>query len=153
MVFLFVEETKQRSLEELDHIFAVSKRDFMKFQTSAYLPWTVRRYIFGSFKPKPILYKDLVWGSEEVVAEEVKRTPVQPPRMSHSQNGTLQRTPVQPQPARSVATTEPDRSQVAEMEELYPPGVHVPYADSYQDGRTPAVPMNDAAFRNYNLPK
>ncbi|EGR48913.1 uncharacterized protein TRIREDRAFT_26160, partial [Trichoderma reesei QM6a] len=42
MVFLLVEETKRRTLEELDHIFAVSKRKFMRFQLFEYLPWLVR---------------------------------------------------------------------------------------------------------------
>lgn len=65
MVFLLVEETKRRTLEELDHIFAVSKRKFMRFQLCEYLPWLVRYYIFGSKKPRPELYEDLIWGPSE----------------------------------------------------------------------------------------
>ncbi|OTA06064.1 hypothetical protein A9Z42_0067840 [Trichoderma parareesei] len=65
MVFLLVEETKRRTLEELDHIFAVSKRKFMRFQLFEYLPWLVRYYIFGSKKPRPELYEDLIWGPSE----------------------------------------------------------------------------------------
>lgn len=62
MVFLFVEETKRRSLEELDHIFAVSKRKFMRFQITEHLPWLVRRHLFGARYPRPKLYKDLIEG-------------------------------------------------------------------------------------------
>ncbi|OPB36848.1 hypothetical protein A0O28_0059280 [Trichoderma guizhouense] len=66
MVFLLVEETKRRTLEELDHIFAVSKRKFMRFQVFEYLPWLIQRYILGSPKPRPELYEDLIWGLMEV---------------------------------------------------------------------------------------
>lgn len=38
LVLLLVEETKGRSLEELDLVFAVSKRRFMSFQIRKYLP-------------------------------------------------------------------------------------------------------------------
>ncbi|KAL7951280.1 MFS general substrate transporter [Trichoderma barbatum] len=65
MVFLLVEETKRRTLEELDHIFAVSKRKFMRFQVFEYLPWLVQHYIFGSPKPRPELYEDVIWGPAE----------------------------------------------------------------------------------------
>ncbi|KAF3059180.1 Hexose transporter HXT8 [Trichoderma lentiforme] len=65
MVFLLVEETKRRTLEELDHIFAVSKRKFMRYQLFEYLPWLIQRYILGSPKPRPELYKDLIWDPKE----------------------------------------------------------------------------------------
>lgn len=65
MVFLLVEETKRRTLEELDHIFAVSKRKFMRFQVFEYLPWLIQRYLFGGQKPRPELYEDLIWGPME----------------------------------------------------------------------------------------
>ncbi|KAK4074068.1 hypothetical protein Trihar35433_3542 [Trichoderma harzianum] len=65
MVFLLVEETKRRTLEELDHIFAVSKRKFMRYQLFEYLPWLIQRYILGSPKPRPELYEDLIWGPIE----------------------------------------------------------------------------------------
>ncbi|KAL7782515.1 MFS general substrate transporter [Trichoderma ceciliae] len=65
MVFLLVEETKRHTLEELDHIFAVSKRKFMRFQLFEYLPWLVRYYLFGSSRPRPELYEDMIWGPAE----------------------------------------------------------------------------------------
>ncbi|EHK23342.1 uncharacterized protein TRIVIDRAFT_133172, partial [Trichoderma virens Gv29-8] len=62
MVFLLVEETKRRTLEELDHIFAVSKRKFMRFQLFEYLPWLIQWYIFGRrSNPRPELYEDVIW--------------------------------------------------------------------------------------------
>lgn len=63
LVFLLVEETKRRSLEDLDHIFAVSKREFMRFQVFEYLPWAVNRYLLGRRKPRPEMYRDMIWGS------------------------------------------------------------------------------------------
>lgn len=37
----------------------------MRFQLFEYLPWLVRYYIFGSGKPRPELYEDLIWGPSE----------------------------------------------------------------------------------------
>lgn len=62
LVFLLVEETKGRSLEDLDLVFAVSKRRFMSFQVGDYLPWFIKRHLFGSRAPKPELYHDMIWG-------------------------------------------------------------------------------------------
>ena len=46
MIILWVPETKQRTLEELDYIFAVPTRRFMSYQTGTWLPWFIKRYIF-----------------------------------------------------------------------------------------------------------
>jgi sugar porter (SP) family MFS transporter len=46
LVFLFVPETKMRTLEELDEVFSISSRRFVKHQTSEYLPWWTKRYVF-----------------------------------------------------------------------------------------------------------
>ncbi|KAF8528490.1 hypothetical protein BU17DRAFT_73513 [Hysterangium stoloniferum] len=45
MIFLFVPETKQRTLEELDYIFAVPTRTHMSYQLTKVLPWWFKRYI------------------------------------------------------------------------------------------------------------
>jgi hypothetical protein len=45
MIFLFVPETKQRTLEELDYIFAVPTRTHMKYQTFIVLLWWFNCYI------------------------------------------------------------------------------------------------------------
>ena len=37
---------QQRTLEELDYIFAVPTRRFMSYQTGTWLPWFIKRYIF-----------------------------------------------------------------------------------------------------------
>ncbi|KAL4755371.1 hypothetical protein BDW72DRAFT_200030 [Aspergillus terricola var. indicus] len=46
MIFLWVPETKQRTLEELDYIFAVPTRTHMRYQLFQVLPWWIKRYIF-----------------------------------------------------------------------------------------------------------
>ncbi|KAF7883208.1 uncharacterized protein EAF02_005128 [Botrytis sinoallii] len=46
MIFLFVPETKQRTLEELDYIFAIPTRTFMKYQITKTLPYWIQRYVF-----------------------------------------------------------------------------------------------------------
>ena len=67
MIFLWLPETKQRSLEELDYVFGVSTRRHMNFQLFEVLPWWFRTYILRrKGLPSPQLYR-LV--SEETSAE------------------------------------------------------------------------------------
>lgn len=57
MIFLFMPETKQRTLEELDYIFAISTRRFMKHQVGSVLPWWIKTYIFRrKIGPCPALW-------------------------------------------------------------------------------------------------
>ncbi|MBE7179903.1 MAG: sugar porter family MFS transporter, partial [Terriglobus roseus] len=55
LVFLFVPETRQRTLDELDEVFSIPTRRFIKYQTTTHLPWMARRYILrqtpGDLKP------------------------------------------------------------------------------------------------------
>lgn len=45
-IFMFMPETKQRSLEELDYVFAVPTTVHAKFQVSKKLRWWVGKYVF-----------------------------------------------------------------------------------------------------------
>src|SRR5271170_8393861 len=57
MIFLWLPETKQRTLEEMDYIFAVPMRTHMKFQAGKMFPWWFRRYILRrKGVPAPQLY-------------------------------------------------------------------------------------------------
>lgn len=56
-IFMFMPETKQRSLEELDYVFAVPTTIHAKFQLTKALPWWVGRYVFRKRNTtKPELY-------------------------------------------------------------------------------------------------
>jgi len=46
MIFLWVPETKQRTLEELDYIFAVPTRTHMRYQMTKALPYFIQRWVF-----------------------------------------------------------------------------------------------------------
>lgn len=46
MIFFWVPETKQRTLEELDYIFAVPVSTFAKYQLTEALPWWIKRWVF-----------------------------------------------------------------------------------------------------------
>lgn len=46
LVFLFVPETRMKTLDELDEVFSISTRRFIAYQVTEYLPWVVRYYIF-----------------------------------------------------------------------------------------------------------
>lgn len=62
MIFLFVPETKQRTLEELDYIFAVPTRTFINYQLKVWLPWFIKRHVLHNrgAKLKPLYHFDLV---------------------------------------------------------------------------------------------
>jgi len=46
LCFLLQPETAQRTLEELDFVYAVPVPVFVKYQTTTWLPWFIRRYVF-----------------------------------------------------------------------------------------------------------
>jgi hypothetical protein len=46
MIFFWVPETKQRTLEELDYIFAVPTSVFMRYQLNKALPYWIQRWVF-----------------------------------------------------------------------------------------------------------
>ena len=52
LIFLFVPETKQRSLEEMDHLFTVPTGSFISFELRKSTPWFFKRYIFRSTREK-----------------------------------------------------------------------------------------------------
>ncbi|KAG6011854.1 hypothetical protein E4U43_008075 [Claviceps pusilla] len=47
LIFLFVPETKQKTLEELDYVFAVPDRTHARYQLGIVLPWWCRRWLLG----------------------------------------------------------------------------------------------------------
>lgn len=50
LVFLFVPETRLKTLDELDVVFSVSTRRFVRYQVMEYLPWWTRRYLLRQRK-------------------------------------------------------------------------------------------------------
>lgn len=45
LIFFFMPETMQRSLEELDYVFGVPTRTHAKYQLTQVLPWWIKRYV------------------------------------------------------------------------------------------------------------
>ncbi|KAF2805874.1 sugar transporter-like protein [Mytilinidion resinicola] len=87
MIFLFVPETKQRTLEELDYIFAIPTRRFMSHQCGTVLPWWVKRYVLRrKTGPCPALWSfdGHLAGGDKDFEEAVRRASVaageEPPR-------------------------------------------------------------------------
>ena len=57
LIFFFLPETKQRTLEELDYVFGVTTRRHAQFQTTEQFPWWFRKYIlFRKGENEPQLY-------------------------------------------------------------------------------------------------
>ncbi|ETI24961.1 hypothetical protein G647_04331 [Cladophialophora carrionii CBS 160.54] len=45
LIFFLLPETRLKTLDELDDVFSISTRAFVKYQVTEYLPWFVKRYI------------------------------------------------------------------------------------------------------------
>jgi len=57
MIFFWLPETKQRSLEELDYVFGVPTRKHMAFQSKEMFPWWFKRWVMmRKGEPMPQLY-------------------------------------------------------------------------------------------------
>lgn len=69
LIVLCVPETKQRTLEELDYVFAVPTRIFIKYQVKTWLPWFIKRHVLFNREAKlePLYHFDRV---EMTVSEE-----------------------------------------------------------------------------------
>jgi len=55
MIFCFVRETKQLTLEELDQVFSVPTNTYLKYETTVWLPYFFKRHIFRKKIAKPAL--------------------------------------------------------------------------------------------------
>jgi sugar porter (SP) family MFS transporter len=60
MIFCFVRETKQLTLEELDQVFSVPTSQYLKYESTVWLPWFIKRYIMFQKveRPPPIIEKE-----------------------------------------------------------------------------------------------
>lgn len=62
LIFFFLPETKQRTLEELDYVFAVSTRRHAKYQLTEALPYWFRKHILrrkGLVEPQLYRFQDI----------------------------------------------------------------------------------------------
>ncbi|KAG5980271.1 hypothetical protein E4U43_006761 [Claviceps pusilla] len=59
MIFCFVRETKQLTLEEIDQVFSVPTKKFLHYETTVWLPWVVKRYVLMQkiARPPPLMEK------------------------------------------------------------------------------------------------
>lgn len=60
MIFCFVRETKQLTLEEIDQVFSVPTKQFLGYELKVWLPYFIKRHIFRQniMKPPPIIEKE-----------------------------------------------------------------------------------------------
>ncbi|KAL8745458.1 MAG: hypothetical protein Q9190_002395 [Brigantiaea leucoxantha] len=74
LIFLFVPETKQRTLEELDYVFAVPTRTHASYMVTKALPWWFNRYVlWRKGAPLPPLYTfDSAVAADQVTAVKGK---------------------------------------------------------------------------------
>ena len=75
MIFFFVPETKQRTLEELDYVFAVPTRTHMRYQLTKSLPYFIKRWVFlrKDAKLQPLYTFDM---PDTIEVHEVERKEV-----------------------------------------------------------------------------
>jgi MFS family permease len=57
MIYCFVRETKQLTLEELDQVFSIPTKEYLSHETKVWLPYMVKRHILRKRieKPPPII--------------------------------------------------------------------------------------------------
>ncbi|KAH9862671.1 hypothetical protein J1614_010764 [Plenodomus biglobosus] len=55
MIFCFVRETKQLTLEELDQVFSVPTKTYLRYETKVWLPYFIKRYVLRKKIAKPEL--------------------------------------------------------------------------------------------------
>ncbi|OBW63920.1 MAG: Uncharacterized protein AUREO_060140 [Aureobasidium pullulans] len=68
MIFAFVRETKQLTLEEIDQVFSVPTKTFLNYELTTWLPWFVKRHLLfqkSTPKPAPIIEK-ASWHDQDV---------------------------------------------------------------------------------------
>ncbi|ATY63701.1 plastidic glucose transporter 4 [Cordyceps militaris] len=61
MVFCFVRETKQLTLEEIDQVFSVPTKTFLRYELKEQVPWFIKRYIFfnkSAPRPPPVFEQE-----------------------------------------------------------------------------------------------
>lgn len=80
MIFLWLPETKQRTLEELDYIFGVPTRKFINYNFGVALPWWWKRWVLfdKSVTLKPLYTFDGVEGHYQV-AETIRGNSTEKP--------------------------------------------------------------------------
>ncbi|KAI5269337.1 hypothetical protein E4T47_07141 [Aureobasidium subglaciale] len=67
MIFAFVRETKQLTLEEIDQVFSVPTKTFLNYEMTTWLPYFLKRHVmFQKSTPKPApLIEKASWSEEE----------------------------------------------------------------------------------------
>ncbi|KKY26718.1 putative galactose-proton [Phaeomoniella chlamydospora] len=75
MIFFWVPETKQRTLEELDYVFAVPTRTHMSYQLNKALPYWFKRYILRKkgLRLEPLYHFEGHVAVEDDWQEEIRR--------------------------------------------------------------------------------
>ncbi|CAG8058217.1 unnamed protein product [Penicillium salamii] len=75
MIFCFVRETKQLTLEELDQVFSVETRKYIHHELTVWLPWFIKKYVFRKNIPKP---PAIIATAKEVSGNQVSRSEAPP---------------------------------------------------------------------------
>ncbi|KAK6006712.1 hypothetical protein QM012_005720 [Aureobasidium pullulans] len=68
MIFCFVRETKQLTLEEIDQVFSVPTKSFLNYELGTWLPYFIKRHVLfqkSTPKPPPIIEKAEWVGSKQ----------------------------------------------------------------------------------------
>ncbi|KAN0117717.1 Sugar transporter domain containing protein [Hyaloscypha variabilis] len=71
MIFCFVRETKQLTLEEIDQVFSVPTKSFLNYELTVWLPYFLKRHILRQkiAKPPPVIEKADLMDSDGIVGE------------------------------------------------------------------------------------
>jgi len=87
MIFWWLPETKQRTLEELDYVFAVPTRTHMKYQQGTVGPYWFKRYVLqkkGLEEPRLYKFEEADLAPKRTLADEI----VKEKKLDGAGNGT-----------------------------------------------------------------
>ncbi|KAI2616368.1 hypothetical protein GGS26DRAFT_603838 [Hypomontagnella submonticulosa] len=103
MIFLWMPETKQRTLEELDYVFAVPTGVFMKYQLTKVAPWWFKRNILWRHNAdlEPLYHFDEI---EDVAADPSSGSSPDDPGTVSNTGATVNTMELVMAPTQSTAT-------------------------------------------------
>lgn len=91
LIFLFLPETMQRSLEELDYVFGVPTRTHAKYQLTKVLPWWIKRYIFMRKGARcPELYHVYPGSEIDLTTSDAFNHPIKKPDIEAKSNNGME---------------------------------------------------------------
>ncbi|KAL7624762.1 hypothetical protein AAE478_006334 [Parahypoxylon ruwenzoriense] len=111
MIFLWMPETKQRTLEELDYVFAVPMSVFIKYNSTKVVPWWFKSKVLrqrNAVEPEPLYHFDERGGAVDNPSDVLPQTNSVAAASETGATVDTKEFVTAPEPQRSATATEAD---------------------------------------------